>query len=63
MPLMMRRSSTLRAPGWFCGMNGSTTVHCSSENQNIRAITDPMLNLAAQTLLMPCRHTDNLSWL
>ena len=39
MPLMTRRSSSRRAPGWFVGMNGSITAHCSSENQNKSAIT------------------------
>ena len=42
MPLMTFRSSTRRAPGWFWGMNGSITVHCSSVNQNKSAIAASM---------------------
>jgi hypothetical protein len=38
MPEITRRSSTRLAPGWFTGMNGSSTVHCSSVSQNRSAI-------------------------
>lgn len=38
MPEITRRSSTRRAPGWFLGMNGSSTAHCSSDSQNRFAI-------------------------
>ncbi len=34
MPEITRRSSTLRAPGWFCGRCGSIRAHASSESQN-----------------------------
>jgi len=30
---MTRRSSTLRAPGWFFGRCGSIAAHASSSNQ------------------------------
>jgi hypothetical protein len=41
MPLMTRRSSVLRAPGWFFGRSGSITAHCGSLNQNSFAMTQP----------------------
>ncbi len=34
MPEITRRSSTLRAPGWFLGRCGSTAAHCSLDSQN-----------------------------
>ncbi len=34
MPLITRRSSTRRAPGWFFGRCGSIAAHASSLNQN-----------------------------
>jgi hypothetical protein len=33
MPLITRRSSTRRAPGWFLGKHGSIADHASSLNQ------------------------------
>ncbi|MEM8571541.1 MAG: hypothetical protein AAGG56_11585 [Pseudomonadota bacterium] len=38
MPLMILRSSTRRAPGWFLGNNGSMAGHARSESQNSPAI-------------------------
>jgi hypothetical protein len=32
-PLMTRRSSTRRAPGWFCGKSGSIAAQARSDNQ------------------------------
>lgn len=32
LPLITRRSSTRRAPGWFCGSRGASTAHASSSN-------------------------------
>jgi hypothetical protein len=34
MPKITRRSSTRRAPGWFCGRCGAITAHASSDSQN-----------------------------
>jgi hypothetical protein len=34
MPLMTRRSSTRRAPGWFLGKSGSIAAQARSESQN-----------------------------
>jgi hypothetical protein len=38
MPLMTRRSSTRRAPGWFLGSSGSITAHAASSSQYSAAI-------------------------
>ena len=34
MPLMTRRSSTRRAPGWFFGKSGPIAAQARSESQN-----------------------------
>jgi hypothetical protein len=34
MPLITRRSSTRRAPGWFVGKSGSIAAQARSESQN-----------------------------
>ena len=44
---MTCRSSFRSGPGWFVGMNGSITAHCSSESQNRSAIAASMLQTAA----------------
>jgi hypothetical protein len=44
MPEMTRRSSTRLAPGWFAGMNGSSTAHCSLLSQNESAIAASAVN-------------------
>lgn len=41
-PLMTRRSSTRRAPGWFFGKRGSMADQASSDDQNLEDI-DPFL--------------------
>jgi hypothetical protein len=33
MPETTRRSSTRRAPGWFCGRCGAITAHASPDSQ------------------------------
>src|SRR5690606_11188733 len=38
-PLITRRSSTRRAPGWFIGNRGSMAAQASSESQNPADIT------------------------
>lgn len=38
-PLITRRSSTRRAPGWFIGNSGSIAAQASSESQNPADIT------------------------
>jgi hypothetical protein len=38
MPLITRRSSVRRAPGWFRGRCSSSAVHCVSDSQNSPAI-------------------------
>jgi hypothetical protein len=38
MPLMTRRSSTRRAPGWFLGSSGSIAAHVASSSQYSAAI-------------------------
>ena len=45
---MTCRSSFRSGPGWFVGMNGSITAHCSSESQNRSAIAASMLQTASQ---------------
>jgi hypothetical protein len=45
MPLITRRSSTRRAPGWFVGSNGSIAAQVLSSSQNSArdiAIPPPM---------------------
>jgi len=47
MPEITRRSSTLRAPGWFFGKCGSIAAHASSDNQNNAPCQClPMIHLA-----------------
>jgi hypothetical protein len=43
-PEITRRSFTRRAPGWFRGMNGSSTAHCASDSQNSSAIAASAFN-------------------
>ena len=51
MPLMTRRSSVLRAPGWFLGNSGPRAPHCDSLNQNSLPMTAvaPVVALQAQS--------------
>jgi hypothetical protein len=40
-PLMTRRSSVLRAPGWFFGNSAPMTPYCASLNQFARHDSSP----------------------
>ncbi|MEM8571729.1 MAG: hypothetical protein AAGG56_12605 [Pseudomonadota bacterium] len=58
MPLMILRSSTRRAPGWFPGISSSMAGHARSESQNSPAIIQ--ISLIFSKKIRASKHSQHL---